>query len=103
MSRMQDTAPAAGDKPMREIGAARLVAKGADSRLSTGPRTPERIGRWEAPAERLEGRKALEPTERHLAANLMGERHDDPFDPAVARMLAAYLGAARIEAEEDRR
>src|SRR3954447_11807048 len=57
------------------------------------------IARWGTLAERLVGWKALEPTERHLAANLMGRRHDDLFDPAVARLTAAYLGALRIDAE----
>src|SRR4051812_21838494 len=57
------------------------------------------IGRWEQLAIRLEGWKALEPTERHLAAHLMGKRHDDLFDPAVARLTVAYLGALRLDAE----
>src|SRR3954451_19614250 len=57
------------------------------------------IGRWEGLAERLVGWKALEPTERYLAANLMGRRHDDLFDPGVARLTAAYLGALRLDAE----
>src|SRR3954447_12242627 len=58
------------------------------------------IGRWGELADRLDGWKALEPTERRLAANLLGRRHDELFDPAVARLLAAYLGALRIDAEE---
>src|SRR3954470_15972827 len=33
------------------------------------------IGRWGMLAERLVGWKGLEPTERHLAAHLMGRRH----------------------------
>src|SRR3954454_13742948 len=57
------------------------------------------IGRWECLADRLVGWKALEPTERHLAAHLMGRRHDDLFDPAVARLTVAYLGALRLDAE----
>src|SRR3954447_16024227 len=57
------------------------------------------IGRWGDLADRLDGWKALEPTERHLAANLMGKRSDDPFDPAVARLTVAYLGALRLDAE----
>src|SRR4051794_1948509 len=58
------------------------------------------IARWESLADRLVGWKGLEPTERRLAANLMGRRHDDLFDPAVSRLLAAYLGALRLDAEE---
>src|SRR3954470_20317961 len=57
------------------------------------------IGRWGELADRLDGWKALEPTERHLAANLMGRRHDDLFDPAVSRLTVAYLGALRLDAE----
>src|SRR4051812_19220301 len=57
------------------------------------------IGRWGELAERLDGWKALEPTERHLAAHLMGKRQDDLFDPAVARLTVAYLGALRLDAE----
>src|SRR3954447_19897051 len=57
------------------------------------------IRRWGDLAERLDGWKALEPTERHLAANLMGKRSDDLFDPAVARLTVAYLGALRLDAE----
>src|SRR3954468_16614286 len=57
------------------------------------------IGRWGELAIRLDGWKALEPTERHLAANLMGKRQDDLFDPSVARLTVAYLGALRLDAE----
>src|SRR4051794_23244270 len=57
------------------------------------------IARWEELADRLVGWKALEPTERHLAANLMGKHRDDLFDPAVSRLTVAYLGALRIDAE----
>src|SRR3954451_11355806 len=57
------------------------------------------IARWGDLADRLDGWKALEPTERHLAANLMGRRHDDPFDPAVSRLTVAYLGALRLDAD----
>ena len=57
------------------------------------------IGQWETLAERLAHWKALEPTERHLATHLMGKHRGDLFDPAVSRLVAAYLGALRIDAE----
>src|SRR3954467_5610749 len=37
------------------------------------------IARWGELAGRLDGWKALEPTERHLAAHLLGRRRDDLF------------------------